>query len=369
MRSERADGSGGDPRSASKARSPASQSLDEDRILRQLLNLIDATRAHQLLPARGRRRPPATLAFKLDSARIDGAAGAAALPRDLGLLARASKACICASRRSRAAASAGRTGAQDFRTEVLGLVQGAAGQERGHRAGRRQGRLRAQAPADARGSREEIQTEGVAAYQHLHRERCSTSPTTSSTAAIVPPAGVVRHDGDDPYLVVAADKGTATFSDTANAHRRGTRLLARRRLRLRRLGRLRPQGHGHHGARRLGVRQAAFPRDGHRHPDDAVPRRRRRRHVRRRVRQRHAAVAARSGWSPPSIIATSSSTRSRSRPRLRRAQAAVRAAALELAGLRRDADLGGRRRLLAQAKVDPAVARDAARCSASTDDR
>ena len=34
---------------------------------------------------------------------------------------------------------------------------------------------------------------------------------------VVPPAGVVRRDGDDPYLVVAADKGTATFSDTANA--------------------------------------------------------------------------------------------------------------------------------------------------------
>jgi NAD-specific glutamate dehydrogenase len=33
---------------------------------------------------------------------------------------------------------------------------------------------------------------------------------------IVPPADVVRHDGDDPYLVVAADKGTATFSDIAN---------------------------------------------------------------------------------------------------------------------------------------------------------
>jgi glutamate dehydrogenase len=32
----------------------------------------------------------------------------------------------------------------------------------------------------------------------------------------VPPADVVRHDGDDPYLVVAADKGTATFSDIAN---------------------------------------------------------------------------------------------------------------------------------------------------------
>src|SRR6185436_7027354 len=34
---------------------------------------------------------------------------------------------------------------------------------------------------------------------------------------ILPPPYVVRHDGDDPYLVVAADKGTATFSDIANA--------------------------------------------------------------------------------------------------------------------------------------------------------
>ena len=34
--------------------------------------------------------------------------------------------------------------------------------------------------------------------------------------AVVPPPDVIRHDGDDPYLVVAADKGTATFSDIAN---------------------------------------------------------------------------------------------------------------------------------------------------------
>src|SRR5690606_10605518 len=34
---------------------------------------------------------------------------------------------------------------------------------------------------------------------------------------VVPPADTVRHDGDDPYLVVAADKGTATFSDIANS--------------------------------------------------------------------------------------------------------------------------------------------------------
>ena len=57
----------------------------------------------------------------------------------------------------------------------------------------------------------------------------------------MPPPRVVRHDGDDPYLVVAADKGTATFSDIANEISARARLLARRRLRLRRLGRLRPQ--------------------------------------------------------------------------------------------------------------------------------
>src|SRR5262249_359557 len=39
----------------------------------------------------------------------------------------------------------------------------------------------------------------------------------SPEGKLLPPANVVRHDGDDPYLVVAADKGTATFSDTANA--------------------------------------------------------------------------------------------------------------------------------------------------------
>ena len=45
--------------------------------------------------------------------------------------------------------------------------------------------------------------------------------------AVVPPHGVVRLDGDDPYLVVAADKGTATFSDVANEIAGTVRVLAR----------------------------------------------------------------------------------------------------------------------------------------------
>jgi glutamate dehydrogenase len=62
----------------------------------------------------------------------------------------------------------------------------------------------------------------------------------------------VRHDGDDPYLVVAADKGTATFSDIANAiseekgHWLGDAFASGGSRRLR------PQGDGHHGARCVG---------------------------------------------------------------------------------------------------------------------
>ena len=79
------------------------------------------------------------------------------------------------------------------------------------------------------------------------------------------------------------------------------------------------------------VGEAPLPRAGPRHPDQAVHRGRRRRHVGRRVRQRHAAVARTSGWSPPSTTATSSSIPTPDPAReLRRAQAAVRPAALVL---------------------------------------
>ena len=87
--------------------------------------------------------------------------------------------------------------------------------------------------------------------------------------------------------------------------RQVVRLLARRRVRLRRLGGLRPQGDGHHRQGRLGVGQAALPRDGRRHPDRGLHRGRRRRHERRRVRQRHAAVQAHSagrGVRPPARL-------------------------------------------------------------------
>ena len=179
---------------------------------------------------------------------------------------------------------------QDFRTEVLGPGEGAAGQERGHRAGRRQGRLRAQ--ADCRRARRARRCRRKASRPtSSSSRRCSTSPTISAgrqhraarrtwcaTTATIPISS-------SPPTRAPRPSPTSPTRISSRA-----RLLARRCLRLRRLGRLRPQGDGHHRARRLGSGEAAFPRDGHRHPDDAVHRGRRRRHVGRRVRQRHAAV-------------------------------------------------------------------------------
>ena len=58
--------------------------------------------------------------------------------------------------------------------------------------------------------------EVVACYTTFISALLDITDTYSPSGDVIPPEGVVRHDGDDPYLVVAADKGTATFSDIAN---------------------------------------------------------------------------------------------------------------------------------------------------------
>ena len=64
--------------------------------------------------------------------------------------------------------------------------------------------------------REAVQAEGVATYKMFISSLLDITDNISPDGAIIPPPDVVRHEGDDPYLVVAADKGTATFSDIAN---------------------------------------------------------------------------------------------------------------------------------------------------------
>jgi glutamate dehydrogenase len=103
---------------------------------------------------------------------------------------------------------------EDFRTEVLGLVK--AQQVKNSvivPVGAKGGFLPRRLPTT--GTRDEIQAEAIACYR-LFISGLLDITDNLKEGVLVPPANVVRHDDDDPYLVVAADKGTATFSDIAN---------------------------------------------------------------------------------------------------------------------------------------------------------
>lgn len=110
---------------------------------------------------------------------------------------------------------------EDYRTEILGLVK--AQQVKNSvivPAGAKGGFIVKQPPEN--GSREALRAEGIACYQLFIRGLLDLTDNLDG-GCVVPPERVVRHDEDDTYLVVAADKGTATFSDIANrlAHEYG----------------------------------------------------------------------------------------------------------------------------------------------------
>ncbi|GAB3091622.1 NAD-glutamate dehydrogenase domain-containing protein [Pseudomaricurvus hydrocarbonicus] len=103
---------------------------------------------------------------------------------------------------------------QDYRTEVLGLVK--AQQVKNAvivPSGAKGGFVAKKLPSS--GGREAYQKEGIACYQTFIRGLLDITDNIVD-GDIQVPEQVVRKDGDDPYLVVAADKGTATFSDIAN---------------------------------------------------------------------------------------------------------------------------------------------------------
>jgi glutamate dehydrogenase len=104
---------------------------------------------------------------------------------------------------------------EDFRTEVLGLVKAQMVKNTVIvPVGSKGGFVLKKAPPAT--DREAFMREGIACYQDYLRGLLDLTDNLVDGKA-VPPPHVVRHDGDDPYLVVAADKGTATFSDYANA--------------------------------------------------------------------------------------------------------------------------------------------------------
>ncbi|MGP4026590.1 NAD-glutamate dehydrogenase [Actinomadura sp. 3N407] len=104
---------------------------------------------------------------------------------------------------------------EDFRTEILGLVKAQAVKNTVIvPAGAKGGFVGKQLP-DPSVDREAWQKAGIACYKDFI---CGLLDLTDNLVdgKVVPPPNVVRHDGDDTYMVVAADKGTATFSDIAN---------------------------------------------------------------------------------------------------------------------------------------------------------
>jgi glutamate dehydrogenase len=189
-------------------------SADEDRILRRFFNLVEATQRTNFFQPGDDGGPKPYLSFKLDSRAVDELP----LPRPMfeifvysprmeGIHLRGGKVARGGIRWS--------DRREDFRTEILGLMKAQMVKNAVIvPVGAKGGFVLKQAPDP--GSREDVMSEGIACYKTLIRGLLDLTDNLSA-GAVVPPPTVVRRDRDDPYLVVAADKGTATFSDIANA--------------------------------------------------------------------------------------------------------------------------------------------------------
>ncbi|HXW50276.1 MAG TPA: NAD-glutamate dehydrogenase, partial [Xanthobacteraceae bacterium] len=194
----------------------AVQSLDEDRIIRHFVNAVTAsvrTNFYQL-GSDGSVKP--TIAIKFSSRKLDDIPP----PRPLYEIFVYSPCLEAAHLRFGKVARGGIRWSdrpQDFRTEILGLVKA----QNVKNAvivpvGAKGGFVPKHLPAGA--ARETIQAEGMAIYRTFISALLDLTDNIGvGTRGVIPPTDVVRHDGDDPYLVAAADKGTATFSDIANA--------------------------------------------------------------------------------------------------------------------------------------------------------
>ena len=190
------------------------QSLDDDRIIRRLRNVIDnvlRTNFYQR-DAQGAVKP--YVAIKLNSQALDELP----LPRPhVEIFVYAPEVEGVHLRFGKVARGGIRWSdrREDFRTEILGLVK--AQQVKNAvivPVGAKGGFYPKQLPLNA--TREATMEAGISAYKVLINALLDVTDNLNADGTVVPPVDVVRHDEDDPYLVVAADKGTATFSDIAN---------------------------------------------------------------------------------------------------------------------------------------------------------
>ncbi|HVK56605.1 MAG TPA: NAD-glutamate dehydrogenase [Burkholderiales bacterium] len=188
--------------------------LDEDRILRRFLAVIKASLRTNYYQKGADGKPKSYLSFKLNPQLVPELPEPKPMfeifvysPRVEGIHLRGGKVARGGLRWS--------DRMEDFRTEVLGLVKAQMVKNSVIvPVGSKGGFVLKQSPVG--GDRDAILKEGIACYQTFLRGLLDLTDNLVG-GNVVPPKDVVRHDPDDPYLVVAADKGTASFSDIANA--------------------------------------------------------------------------------------------------------------------------------------------------------
>ncbi|GAA5217805.1 NAD-glutamate dehydrogenase [Corallincola platygyrae] len=188
-------------------------SLDDDRIIRRYAELVQATLRTNYYQAMSDGRDKPYIAFKMSPDAISDMPLPLPKfevfvysPRVEGVHLRGGKVARGGLRWS--------DRREDFRTEVLGLVK--AQQVKNTvivPVGAKGGFVCKQLPSPS--DRDAFLNEGQNCYRTFIRALLDITDNVVD-GTLVPPVNVVRHDEDDPYLVVAADKGTATFSDIAN---------------------------------------------------------------------------------------------------------------------------------------------------------
>ena len=189
-------------------------SVDVDRILRVYFHLILATLRTNFYQTDPDNQPKPYISFKFECSKIDELP----LPKPMYEIFVYSPRMEAVHLRGGKVARGGIRWSdrlEDFRTEVLGLMKA------------QMVKNTVIVPVGSKGgfivkkdlksmTREQFLQEGIECYQTMIRGMLDITDNLNGLN-MVPPQRVVRWDGDDPYLVVAADKGTATFSDHANA--------------------------------------------------------------------------------------------------------------------------------------------------------
>src|SRR4029077_5935333 len=190
------------------------ESLDEDRILRRFVNAVQAALRTNFYQIDADGLPKHLIALKFGSRALESVPAPRPLyeifvysPRVEGVPLRFGKVARGGIRSS--------DRPQDFRTEILGLVK--AQQVKNAvivPVGAKGGFVPKRLPPPS--NRDAWMAEGIETYRIFIRSLLELTDNLDGDTIVPPDDTVVRHEGDDPYLVVAADKGTATFSDIAN---------------------------------------------------------------------------------------------------------------------------------------------------------